>query len=111
MLRSRINISTHKQDDNINLSELIQAIKENECVILYSPWCSYSKNALSLLNQHRISHSSIDLEKIDASMGEIRSRLAKEKSFKFPESYSTRPMIFINGKFIGGYNDLKKILD
>ena len=98
------------EDDMISLSEVIQAIKSSEYVILYSPWCGYSKNALTLLNQNRIPYKSIDIENINGTMNEIRARLAKDKSIGFPESYSTRPMIFVNGKFIGGYADLKQML-
>lgn len=92
---------------NIDLDQLIDTIKSSELVILYSPWCGYSKNALQLLNKNHISHTSIDIDDIGASMDGIRSRLAKEKSLGFPASYSTRPMVFINGKFIGGYNELR----
>lgn len=97
-------------DEGIELSDVIQIIKSNDCVILYSPWCGYSKKALSLLNQGHVPYMSIDIEKIDATMNEIRSRLARERGFKFPESYSTRPMIFMNGKFIGGYTELINLL-
>jgi glutaredoxin len=92
---------------NIDLDELVQTIKSSDLVILYSPWCGYSKNALQLLNKNHISHTSIDLDHIGATMDGIRDRLSKEKFLQFPASYSTRPMIFIKGKFIGGYNELK----
>jgi glutaredoxin len=98
------------KSESIEISELIEIIKHSEFVILYSPWCGYSKNALQLLDQKRISHKSVDFDKINASMEQIRRQLSKERSLRFPESYSTRPMIFINGKFIGGYTDLKTIL-
>jgi len=92
---------------NIDLEQLVDTIKTSELVILYSPWCGYSKNALELLNKNHISHISIDIDHIGGTMDLIRSRLAKEKSLQFPKSYSTRPMIFINGKFIGGYSELR----
>jgi glutaredoxin len=91
---------------NIDLDQLIDTIKSSEVVILYSPWCGYSQKALQLLDKNKISHVSIDIDNIGGTMDGIRSRLAKEKSLRFPESYSTRPMIFINGKFIGGYREL-----
>lgn len=93
--------------EKIDLQDLIHTIKSSECVILYSSWCGYSKNALQLLNKSYIPHTSIEFDDIDATMEEIRSRLSKEKSIGFPSSYSTRPMIFVDGKFIGGYNELK----
>jgi glutaredoxin len=92
---------------NIDLDQLVHTIKSSELVILYSPWCGYSKNALQLLNKNHISHTSIDFDHIGATMDGVRERLSKEKSLKFPASYSTRPMVFMNGKFIGGYSELK----
>jgi glutaredoxin len=39
-------------------------------------------------------------------MNEIRMALSKDKTIQFPFDYSTRPMVFINGRFIGGYSEL-----
>jgi glutaredoxin-related protein len=91
----------------IDLDQLVHTIQSSELVILYSPWCGYSKNALQLLNKNHISHTSIDFDHIGASMDEIRQKLSRVKSLQFPASYSTRPIVFINGEFIGGYNELR----
>jgi glutaredoxin len=109
MSRSTIPKSLYTKSDskNIDLDQLVDTIKSSECVILYSPWCGYSKKALELLNKNHISHTSIDLDHIGATMDGIRTRLSKEKSIRFPSSYSTRPMIFVDGKFIGGYTELR----
>jgi glutaredoxin len=98
---------SRSKSKNLDLEDLVHTIKSSELVILYSPWCGYSKNALQLLNKNHISHTSIDFDHIGATMDGVRERLAKEKSIRFPASYSTRPMVFMNGKFIGGYNELR----
>jgi glutaredoxin-related protein len=95
--------------DLIQLNDVVKIIKNNPCVILYSSWCGYSRKALELLKQAKRSAKKIEIEDIQGSMDDIRNRLSKE-SFQFPRNYSTRPMIFMNGKFIGGYDKLSKHL-
>lgn len=97
-------------DDSIKLSDLVSLIQMSDCIILYSDWCRYSQNALSLLNKKRVPHTSIEIDKIDASMDEIRSKIAKANIKGFDGSHSTRPMIFMGGKFIGGFTELEKLL-
>jgi glutaredoxin len=99
-----------EEDENISLSDVIRAIRNNYVVILYSPWCGYSRNAIQLLEKNYIDHVKIDLEKINASLNEIRLKLSQDKKIKFDVNYSTRPMIFIDGVFRKGYDQLKQIL-
>ena len=91
------------------LSQVSNTIKKNPCVILYSSWCGYSRNALELLKDKKKPTKKIEIEEIKGNMDEIRNYLSKE-NLGFPKSYSSRPMIFMNGKFIGGYDQLRKIL-
>jgi glutaredoxin-related protein len=93
----------------IPLNQVIQTIKKNPCVILYSSWCGYSRKALDLLKQAKRSAKKIEIEDIQGSMNEIRNQLSKA-GVGFPKSYSSRPMIFMNGKFIGGYDQLSKMI-
>lgn len=97
----------YEGSDSYSLKQVIEMIKSKDYVILYSPWCGYSKSALALFKENGIQPDKIDIEKINGSMVEIRNQLAKDKSIGFPFEYSTRPMIFINGKFLGGYSELK----
>ena len=100
----------HPNNDNLSVYDVLQMIKTSDCVILYSPWCGYSKKALSLLNKMKMNHKAIDIDHIEGSMNEIRMALSKDKTIQFPFEYSTRPMIFINGRFIGGYTELSEQL-
>jgi glutaredoxin len=101
---------TYESTDSLSIREVIQKIKSNEWVILYSPWCGYSKSALALFKSSKITPQTIDIENINGSMNEIRTELSNQKSLQFPFEYSTRPMIFLNGKFLGGYQELKDYL-
>lgn len=94
-------------DSSTSIKDVINKIKTSEYSILYSPWCGYSKAALALLKEQNISPQKFDIEKINGSMNEIRTALSNVKSIGFPFEYSTRPMIFVNGEFLGGYQELK----
>ncbi len=96
----------YSDNETLTIYDVVQTIKNSDCVILYSPWCGYSKKALTLLNKMKVNHKSIDIENIEGSMNEIRMALSKDKTIQFPFDYSTRPMVFINGRFIGGYSEL-----
>jgi len=100
-----------KNEDRINVSDVIYLIQTEDCVILYSSWCGYSKSALNLLNESQIPYISVKIEDIDSSLDEIVSGLAKSGIKRFDGSHRTRPMIFVDGKFVGGYTELKKLLD
>jgi glutaredoxin-related protein len=102
--------SRSDEDDSISLNDVVRAIRNHPIVILYSPWCGYSRNAIQLLETNHLDHVKIDLEKIDASLNEIRTKLAQDKKIKFDVNYSTRPMIFINGVFRKGYDQLKNMI-
>lgn len=96
-------------EDKMSLNQVVQTIKTNPCVILYSSWCGYSRRALDLLKEKKKAAKKIEIEDIQGSMDDIRNRLSNE-NLGFPKSYSSRPMIFMNGKFIGGYDQLSKKL-
>ena len=64
-------------------------------------WCGYCKAAKSLLKDKKqkfIEHDVSQLENVNSCL----SNLTK--------NYQLYPMIFKNGKFIGGFSDLKNIL-
>jgi glutaredoxin len=96
--------------EKISIDKVIQSIKNKKYVILYSSWCGYSRRALQHFSSKGKKPLAIEIENIQGSIQDIRKRLASEKSFNFPYGYSSRPMVFIDGKFIGGYDELSKIL-
>jgi glutaredoxin len=98
----------HGREDNdlVSVKDVILKIKTKEYVILYSPWCSYSRSALGLFKNYGIVPEKIDIETVNGSINEIRSALSNDRNISFPSNFSTRPMIFHNGKFVGGYDEL-----
>jgi glutaredoxin len=94
------------EDNLVGVRDVISKIKTKEYVILYSPWCAYSRSALGLFKKYNIIPEKIDIETVNGSINEIRTALANDKTISFPYQFSTRPMIFHNGKFVGGYDEL-----
>lgn len=64
------------------------------------PGCSYCEAAKSLLKARNLSFAERDVSE-PAVGAEFRERLPREKSI---------PQIFIDGKHIGGYEDLRLML-
>ena len=66
--------------------------------IFTTSWCGYCHAAVRLLKQKRV-----DFEQVDAEDGKTR-RWLREVTGR-----STVPQIFIDGKSIGGYTDLRAL--
>lgn len=62
-------------------------------------WCPYCTNATKLLNKKNIAYKFVNIDDYDGSLDYLR-----EKGF------NTIPVIYKNGKYIGGYTCLKKKL-
>ena len=60
-------------------------------------WCGYCRAAKSLLTEHGVAFEELPVDGDSAT----RARLAQENG-----GYSTVPMIFIDDRFIGGYDQL-----
>jgi len=92
-----------------SLNSLVKAIYNNPYVIIYREGCGYSIRARNMLKNANVDYLEIDIGDIDATRDELNQRLSEE-NFGFPKSYRTVPMIFKNGKFIRGSDDLPKHL-
>lgn len=76
-------------------------IDENSHIEIYtSRTCGYCYAAKSLLNEHGLAYTEIDVTFDNEKRQEMMER-SKQR---------TVPQIFINGKSIGGYRDLAKLL-
>ncbi len=70
-------------------------------VIVYSTaYCGFCVQAKRLLSQLGIPYDDVMLDNDPA----LRQKLSQENS-----GYRTVPMIFVEGKFIGGYNELSQL--
>ena len=75
-------------------------IKENSNVIVYSTsWCGPCKNAKRLLNDRGISFQEIDIEERGMSRDDLYD-ITRGR---------TVPQIVVDGKTIGGFDDLVEI--
>ena len=81
-------------------------------IIFYSDWCGYSQNALKLFKKKKIKFKGYKIDKIKGNIKKLIELLTETKaSTNFNCDHSTRPIIFYNGKFIGGYNELVKFIN
>jgi len=66
-------------------------------VIYTTPYCGYCTSAKRLLDRLGIAFDEVDLSRDSA----LRRRLSDDN-----DGYRTVPMIYLEGRFIGGYDEL-----
>ena len=84
---------------NHNLAEQVLNQQNMQVIIYVREGCVYCKMAKDLLLENKITYEAIDLD----SNPELQKKLIEKTK------QTTVPYIFINNKFIGGYNDLLKL--
>ena len=88
-----------------------------EYIIFYmnTEYCPYSNNAIKLLKQYKKSFKGYCVKdpskNIDKKQDLINCLKNTSKYTGFDNSYNTLPIIFHNGKFIGGYDQLKSYIN
>jgi glutaredoxin len=81
-------------------------------IIFYSNWCKFSKQALNLLSDHKLNFKGYQIDKINGDINILLACLKKTHDLTyFNVNHNTRPIIFKNSKFIGGYMELQKSLE
>jgi glutaredoxin len=86
---------------------LLKIIKNTDVdfILFYSEWCKYSMNAIKKLKTEGKKFKAYKIEKI--GMNKLLNNLVKIKDkIFFNEKHKTRPIIFKNSKFIGGFDSL-----
>lgn len=68
-----------------------------DITVYTASFCGYCTQAKALLKREGLAFEEINLD----DKPELRQKLSAENN-----GYRTVPMIFINGKFLGGYNEL-----
>ncbi len=84
---------------NRNLAEQVLNRQNIQVIIYVREGCVYCKMAKDLLLERKITYEAIDLD----SNPELQKKLIEKTK------QTTVPYVFINNKFIGGYNDLLKL--
>lgn len=78
--------------------------------IFYSDWCGYCHSAFELLRKKGLAYKGYNIDKLEG-MQNILNKLNKTKELtNFDPEHKTRPIIFYDSKFIGGFNELDQFL-
>lgn len=82
-------------------------LKNKGYTIFYSGGCPYSEQAVELLEKKKLSFKGYIVEKHWNNKHELLDIFIKNKNkIAFDVNHRTKPIIFKNGKFIGGYAEL-----
>lgn len=80
-------------------------------IIFYLKECPYCHQALDLLRSKNLLYKGYDLTNTKGGSKKIFNELSKAPSdIKFSIKHNTVPIIFFQGRFIGGYTELKQRL-
>lgn len=91
------------------IDKIINAPK-NTFIIFFTNDCYYSSKALMLLRMNRLSYKGYNINNINGGMNRLLDILNQYYHLvKFNTSHHTKPIIFLNGKFIGGFDQLSKL--
>jgi glutaredoxin len=82
----------------------------NQYVIFYKSTCPYSLKALELLKEKKLSYKGYLVEHHVYGMRGVLEAFRSSPTLGFNSSHTTVPIIFLNQKFIGGYSELKQLL-
>lgn len=80
-------------------------------VIFFVYGCPYSEKALALLREKNVPFKGYDINKIDGGMMKLLTVLNQNSQIvNFNPTHRTKPIIFYDGKYLGGAEELEKQL-
>lgn len=81
-------------------------------IIFFKESCPYCNRALHTLRESNVKYKGYDINKINGNTHRLLELFNKHKDLiQFDSSHETIPIIFFNGIFIGGYDQLLKHLN
>lgn len=86
------------------VDEVVDAIDKHPVVVVGMDHNPFPKKARKLLETHGIGYHYMEY-------GNYFSEWKRRGALKMWSGWQTFPMIFVKGKLIGGFDDLKKLLD
>lgn len=96
-------------------TSIIDKIKNsprNFFIIFFSDDCQYCLRALNILKNNNLRFKSYDINKINGGMQYLLQVLSRHsREINFNPYHQTKPLIFLNGKFLGGMDDLIRYLN
>ena len=94
-----------------SIMNVIMYNNPNTFIIFFTPECNYCKKALSLLRNNNVSFKSYNINLISGGLPNLLAILNRNSHFiNFNPAHRTKPIIFYNGKYIGGYSELEQML-
>jgi glutaredoxin len=85
--------------------------KKGTFIIFFIYECPYSRKALDLLKNNNLSYKGYDINTINGGMEKLLEVLKKNAELiNFDIRHKTKPIIFLNGKYLGGFEELSKYL-
>lgn len=84
--------------------------------IYQSPSCPYCRKALKQIKrlsaEHNIPYRNIDLNYVSGDLPSVLEYFKNHsKQYKFRQDHKTRPIIFLNGRFVGGASELSRLIE
>lgn len=90
------------------IKKIISA-KPGTYVIFFVYECPYCNAALDLLRRSGAAYKGYNINHIKGGMQRLLEILNQNKELiGFNSEHTTKPIIFLNGKFLGGYDELKE---
>lgn len=98
---------------NSNIKKLYDKINNDSHFVIFGiSNCKFCKETIKLLTNKNIKYKYYLIDDYFEIFFEILNNLSiKYKNLKIDTKHKTVPVIFFSNKFIGGYTNLKKILD
>lgn len=91
----------------------VEKVKKHndKLVIFYSELCPYSRDAVTLAKHSKMPYRTYDIDNVPGGFKSILDIFGNRKNeVGFDSTHKTKPIVFYKGKFIGGYNELSKML-
>lgn len=86
-------------------------MNKNSFVTLYVyNLCGYSNKAIALCKKHKLKHKVHDMDKLGGKETVI-NELKQMKMIPRNSQHKTAPIVFIDGVFVGGCDQLERIIN
>jgi len=81
-------------------------------VIFFIYECPYSMKALDFMKDRNLKYKGYNINSINGGMSRLLQILNQNASMiNFDPKHKTKPIIFVNGQFVGGFQDLQRLVD
>ena len=90
----------------------ILEIDDDTYIIFFDYGCRYSEGALDLLRKSDVKYKGYQIVDIEGGLTYLINVLKKHANdIDFTSDHNTKPVIFFNKKFIGGFTELDKLIN